>query len=132
MCTEADQRGNAFVLGQLSELVNKGKRKQSYCSSSAASLVEIQGELRTARRKIAQHEEENARRRDEEQQQAQSRIYEMEKLITFMKNNDPQQQTQTASQTFYISLLNKLVMFKSFLYSCFNHFVHCNLFWLNT
>ncbi|VVA98949.1 unnamed protein product [Arabis nemorensis] len=75
-------------MGQMSEMVSKGKRKESYASSSTTALLEIQEKLKSACRKIAEQDADNARR-DEEHRQSQSRISEMEKLIAFMKNIYP-------------------------------------------
>lgn len=79
----------------MSTLVKKGKKKITYASSSTSGFDEIQQELTAAREKIAAQEEENKRRdlanerRDAELKHSQTRIAELEKLLTFMKNNDP-------------------------------------------
>lgn len=55
----------------------------------------MQDELKAARAKIAAHEEDNKRRdadnerRDDELRQSQMRIAQLEKLLTFLKNDDP-------------------------------------------
>ncbi|KAG7559313.1 putative transposase Ptta/En/Spm plant [Arabidopsis thaliana x Arabidopsis arenosa] len=85
-CTHKDDKGTPYGLGSLVETLNKGKRKESYASSSTATIVELQDQLR---RKISEHEAENARR-DEEHRQSQSRISSLEKLLVFMKDKDPE------------------------------------------
>ncbi|XP_020877113.1 uncharacterized protein LOC110227367 [Arabidopsis lyrata subsp. lyrata] len=82
-CTHKDDKGTPYGLGSLVETLNKGKRKESYASSSTATIVELQDQLR---RKISEHEAENAKR-DEEHRQSQSRL---EKLLVFMKDKDPE------------------------------------------
>ncbi|KFK24533.1 hypothetical protein AALP_AAs45023U000100 [Arabis alpina] len=113
-CTEFDQKGNPFGIGGLSQTFNKGKRKVQYATSSSAAvnLEELQEEMKSARQKIDEHDEEIRRRdeenkkRDEENQkrdeenrrrdaellelrQSQSRVSEMEKLLSFLKKDDP-------------------------------------------
>ncbi|XP_020877109.1 uncharacterized protein LOC110227362 [Arabidopsis lyrata subsp. lyrata] len=85
-CTHKDDKGTPYGLGSLMETLNKGKRKESYASSSTATIVELQDQLQ---RKISEHEAENARR-DEEHRQSQSRISSLEKLLVFMKDKDPE------------------------------------------
>ncbi|VVB01728.1 unnamed protein product [Arabis nemorensis] len=92
-CTHTDSKGNPFGLGTLTEMVCKGKRKESYASSPADSLSEIHEQLEASRLKILAQEESIARRdeeirrdqarRDEEHRRDQERIAEMERLITF-------------------------------------------------
>ncbi|KFK31778.1 hypothetical protein AALP_AA6G157300 [Arabis alpina] len=113
-CTEFDQKGNPFGIGGLSQNFNKGKRKEQYATSSSAAvdLEELQEEMKSARQKIAEHDEEIRRsdeenkKRDEENQkldeenrwrdaellelrQSHSRVSEMEKLLSFLKKDDP-------------------------------------------
>ncbi|XP_020876185.1 uncharacterized protein LOC110227158 [Arabidopsis lyrata subsp. lyrata] len=85
-CTHIDDQGNPYGLGLLVETLHKGKRKESYASSSSTvTVVELQEQLR---RKISNQDAENARR-DEEHQKSQARIASLEKLILFMKDKDP-------------------------------------------
>ncbi|XP_020871234.1 uncharacterized protein LOC110225683 [Arabidopsis lyrata subsp. lyrata] len=85
-CTHKDDKGTPYGIGSLVETLNKGKRKESYASSSTSTTVELQEQLR---RKISEHDAENARR-DEEHRQSQSRISSLEKLLEFMKEKDPE------------------------------------------
>ncbi|KAG7536946.1 putative transposase Ptta/En/Spm plant [Arabidopsis suecica] len=85
-CTHKDDKGTPYGLGSLVETLNKGKRKESYASSSTSTIVDLQEQLR---RKISEHDAENARR-DEEHRQSQSRISSLEKLVLFMKDKDPE------------------------------------------
>ncbi|KFK31522.1 hypothetical protein AALP_AA6G123600 [Arabis alpina] len=114
ICIEFDQKGNPFGIGGLSQTFNKGNRKVQYATSSSAAvdLEELQEEMKSARQKIAEHDEEIRRRdeenkkRDEENQkrdeenrrrdaellelrQSHSRVSEMEKLLSFLKKDDP-------------------------------------------
>ncbi|XP_010506993.1 PREDICTED: uncharacterized protein LOC104783546 [Camelina sativa] len=82
-CTQTDNRGNPFGLGSLVETLRKGKRKESYASSSAATLAELQDQLR---RKISEHESENARR-DQEHRESQAVI---NKLVLFISEKIPE------------------------------------------
>ncbi|KAG7556996.1 Transposon En/Spm-like [Arabidopsis suecica] len=85
-CTHTDDQGNPYGLGSLVETLHKGKRKESYASSSSTvTVVELQEQLR---RKISNQDAENARR-DEEHRKSQARIASLEKLILFMKDKDP-------------------------------------------
>ncbi|KAG7536940.1 putative transposase Ptta/En/Spm plant [Arabidopsis suecica] len=85
-CTHTDDQGNPYGLGSLVETLHKGKRKESYASSSSTvTVVELQEQLR---RKISNQDAENARR-DEEHRKSQARIASLEKLILFMKEKDP-------------------------------------------
>ncbi|KAG7536910.1 hypothetical protein ISN44_As13g008330 [Arabidopsis suecica] len=85
-CTHIDDQGNPYGLGSLVETLHKGKRKESYASSSSTvTVVELQEQLR---RKISDQDAENARR-DEEHRKSQARIASLEKLILFMKDKDP-------------------------------------------
>ncbi|KAG7559517.1 Transposase-associated domain [Arabidopsis thaliana x Arabidopsis arenosa] len=86
VCTHTDDQGNPYGLGSLVETLHKGKRKESYASSSSTvTVVELQEQLR---RKISNQDAENARR-DEEHRKSQARIASLEKLILFMKDKDP-------------------------------------------
>ncbi|CAL9224590.1 unnamed protein product, partial [Arabidopsis halleri] len=59
-CTHIDDQGNPYGLGSLVETLHKGKRKESYASSSSTvTVVELQEQLR---RKISDQDAENARR----------------------------------------------------------------------
>ncbi|CAH8278905.1 unnamed protein product [Arabidopsis lyrata] len=81
-----DDQGNPYGLGSLVETLHKGKRKESYASSSSTvTVVELQEQLR---RKISDQDAENARR-DAEHRTSQARIASLEKLILFMKEKDP-------------------------------------------
>ncbi|KAG7594138.1 putative transposase Ptta/En/Spm plant [Arabidopsis thaliana x Arabidopsis arenosa] len=85
-CTHTDDQGNPYGLGSLVETLHKGKRKESYASSSSTvTVVELQEQLR---RKISDQDAENARR-DAEHRTSQARITSLEKLILFMKDKDP-------------------------------------------
>ncbi|KAG7543242.1 Reverse transcriptase RNA-dependent DNA polymerase [Arabidopsis thaliana x Arabidopsis arenosa] len=85
-CTHTDDQGNPYGLGSLVETLHKGKRKESYASSSSTvTVVELQEQLR---RKISDQDAENARR-DAEHRTSQARIASLEKLILFMKDKDP-------------------------------------------
>ncbi|VVA99105.1 unnamed protein product [Arabis nemorensis] len=70
---------------------NKGKRKISYETSLAPELAEMQEELKSARLKLAEHDEENNRRDEElkELRQSHARVSELEKLLTFLKKENP-------------------------------------------
>ncbi|VVB10842.1 unnamed protein product [Arabis nemorensis] len=90
-CTEFDQKGNPFGIGGLSQKFNKGKKKISYETSHVPELAEMQEELKSARRKLAEHDEENKRRDEElkELRQRHARVSELEKLLSFLKKDNP-------------------------------------------
>ena len=85
-CTHIDGKGNHFGLGSLVETLNKRRRKESYASSSTSTVVQLQEQLQL---KISEQEEQNAKR-DVEHCQSQSRIANLEKLVLFMKEKDPE------------------------------------------
>ncbi|XP_020866261.1 uncharacterized protein LOC110224505 [Arabidopsis lyrata subsp. lyrata] len=78
-CTETDVKGNYFGIGSLKVTLKKGKRKESYASSSSSSITELHDQLR---QKMAEHDAENARR-DVEQQASQTRIANLERLVMY-------------------------------------------------
>ncbi|KFK24258.1 hypothetical protein AALP_AAs40498U000100 [Arabis alpina] len=87
-CTEFDQKGNPFGIGGLSQTFNKGKRK----------IAEHDEEIRRRDDENKKRDEENQkqdeenRRRDAELlelRKSQSRVSEMEKLLSFLKKDDP-------------------------------------------
>ncbi|KAG7585825.1 hypothetical protein ISN45_Aa02g011730 [Arabidopsis thaliana x Arabidopsis arenosa] len=83
---DAIERSNPYGLGSLAETLHKGKRKDSYASSSSTiTIVELQDQLR---RKISDQDSENVRR-DAEHRTSQARIASLEKLILFLKEKDP-------------------------------------------
>ncbi|VVA99083.1 unnamed protein product [Arabis nemorensis] len=71
---------------------NKGKRKINYETSLAPELSEMQEELKSVRLKLVEHDEENKRRDEElkELRQSHGRVSELEKLLTFLKKDNPQ------------------------------------------
>lgn len=93
-CTETDDKGNYFGIRSLVVTLNKGKRKESYANISSSSLTELHDQLR---QKMAEHDEENARR-DAEQQQSQTRIANLEMLVSYWKQSDPAFAAFVASQ----------------------------------
>ncbi|KAG7588624.1 putative transposase Ptta/En/Spm plant [Arabidopsis suecica] len=81
-----NDQGNPYGLESLVETLHKGKRKESYTSSSSTvTIVELQDQLR---RNISDQDAENARC-DAEHLKSQARIASLEKLILFMKDKDP-------------------------------------------
>ncbi|VVB15488.1 unnamed protein product [Arabis nemorensis] len=80
-CTQTDPKGIIFGLGELPLMVDSGKGKESFASSTMPELSQIQDQLHEAQHKIDTEEEENARR-DEEHRKAQEKISEISKLLS--------------------------------------------------
>ncbi|XP_002872341.2 uncharacterized protein LOC9308410 [Arabidopsis lyrata subsp. lyrata] len=82
-CTETDVKGNYFGIGSLKVTLKKGKRKESYASSSSSSITKLHDQLR---QKMAEHDVENAR------------IANLERLVMYWKESDPAFAAFVASQ----------------------------------